>query len=95
MPYELKKNNPVNSPPVGAKAKFEFQKDPKTGLVSFKIVRDSDKQAIFDTSFGGFVFLDQFIQISTHLMGPIYGFGGKLSFSRYLFKIINFKSVSY
>ena len=39
-------------------------------------MRNSDNETIFDTSFGGFVFCDQFIQISTKLHTEyIYGFG--------------------
>ena len=76
----LNKNNPQNSQPSEAKAVFSLVEDPNTKLVSFKINRKSDSKVLFDTSFGGFIFLDQFIQISTKLNNPVYGFGGRLYF---------------
>ncbi|XP_006814115.2 sucrase-isomaltase, intestinal-like [Saccoglossus kowalevskii] len=43
---------------------------------SFKIIRVSTGTVLFDTSLGGFVFADQFIQISTKLPSfNLYGFG--------------------
>ncbi len=58
-----------------SKARVEVFEDPTTKIFSFKIIRNSDNEVIFDTSFGGFVYCDQFIQISTRLNSSIYGLG--------------------
>jgi alpha-glucosidase (family GH31 glycosyl hydrolase) len=44
---------------------------------SFKVVRKSDKETIFDTSNLPFVFEDQYLELSTHVPkdANIYGFG--------------------
>ncbi len=58
------------------KARFEIFEDPMTKIISFRIIRNSNNEIIFDTSFGGFVYCDQFIQISTKLFTEyVYGFG--------------------
>ena len=74
IPYLL--NYPNKTDGSNSTAKFEFFEDPVTKLTSFKIVRNSDGEVIFDTSFGGFIFTEQFIQISSKLSTEyIYGFG--------------------
>jgi len=46
------------------------------GLFAFNVHRDSDNVRIWDTSIGGLLFSDQYIQISTYLpTDKIYGFG--------------------
>ena len=57
-------------------AEFQIFEDPITKLVSFKIIRKKNKRVLFDSSFAGLIFSDQFIQISTKLSSEnIYGFG--------------------
>ena len=74
MPYPL--NKPVASNlTVDSKARVEVFQDPVTKIFSFKVIRNSDGEVIFDTSFGGFVYCNQFIQITTLLHSSIYGFG--------------------
>lgn len=69
-------NYPIKTDGSKSKAKFEFFEDPDTKLISFKIIRSSDGEIIFDTSFGGLIFSDQFLQISSKLSTEfIYGFG--------------------
>lgn len=57
-------------------ATFEYSINEKTNLFEWKIVRRDDGQVLFDTSFGAFVFSEQFLQISTKLASDkVFGFG--------------------
>ena len=48
----------------------------RDNTVSFSITRQSNQATLFDTSLGGLVLNDQFLQIVTRLQSPhIYGFG--------------------
>lgn len=57
------------------KANYDFQFTAKP--FSFKVVRKSDKVAIFDTSNMPLVFEDQYLELSTNVPkdANIYGFG--------------------
>jgi maltase-glucoamylase len=72
VPYKLNKPSATANE---KKARVEIKEDSKTKIFSFKVIRNSDEQVIFDTSFGGFVYCDQFIQISTNLNASVFGFG--------------------
>lgn len=63
------------NPAINTKARVELVEDPATKLISFKVIRNSNNEVIFDTGFGGFIYCDQFIQISSHLSASIFGFG--------------------
>lgn len=74
VPYKLNQVPPGDK--LQSKAKFEYSVDQDSKLFSFKIIRKSTNEAIFDTSMGAFVFNNQFLQISTKLPSRyIYGFG--------------------
>ena len=63
-------NNKLNH-----KARFRHTIDANK-LFTFKVTRSSDGEILFDTTMGGFLFHDQFIQIATRLSSPyVYGFG--------------------
>ena len=74
VPYKLKslsKNDGSQS-----LANFEIFEDPETNDAYFRISRKSDNETIFDTSFGGLIYNDQFLQITTKLATKfVYGFG--------------------
>lgn len=57
------------------KANYDFQYTAKP--FSFKVIRKSDKTAIFDTSKMPLVFEDQYLELSTNVPkdANIYGFG--------------------
>ncbi|RNA26970.1 Sucrase, partial [Brachionus plicatilis] len=75
IPYKLNQI-PLIDDKAKSKAKFEHTVDPNTNLFTFKILRRSTAEAIFDTSMGAFVFNNQFLQISTKLPSKhIFGFG--------------------
>ncbi|ELU05446.1 hypothetical protein CAPTEDRAFT_63978, partial [Capitella teleta] len=67
---------PIDSPDEAARNPLyaiQFKNDP---VFSVSVIRRSTGAVIFDTSLGGLVFSDQFIQISTYLNSPnLYGFG--------------------
>ncbi|CAI4224412.1 unnamed protein product [Auanema sp. JU1783] len=85
---------PIGIPrgPSSASDTFTLQKDtiPNSSIFYFKIIRSSTKDVIFDTSIGGMLFADKFIQIATKLQtDQLFGFGDhihhqlKHDFSRY------------
>ena len=75
IPYGLNKPSELADKSKSS-AEFELVQDPITKLISFKIIRKSNKRVLFDTSFAGFIFSDQFIQISTKLPSEnVFGFG--------------------
>ncbi|ELU08739.1 hypothetical protein CAPTEDRAFT_110115, partial [Capitella teleta] len=67
---------PIDSPDEAARNPLyaiQFKNDP---VFSVSVIRRSTGAVIFDTSLGGLVFSDQFIQISTYLNSAnLYGFG--------------------
>jgi hypothetical protein len=74
VPYELNKPETLVDKSK-SKAQFKLEQT-DNGLIYFKIVRKSNNEVLFDTSFGGFVYTDQFLQIATKINSPyIYGFG--------------------
>jgi hypothetical protein len=56
---------------------FTFENRASDGVFTFKIIRKSTGTTLFDTSLGGMVFCDQFLQIVTRLptASNVYGFG--------------------
>ena len=56
---------------------FLYSRDStRDDLFSFRIQRKLDKAILFDTSLGGLVLNDRFLQIVTRLQSPhVYGFG--------------------
>ncbi|MFH4977050.1 hypothetical protein AB6A40_003759 [Gnathostoma spinigerum] len=70
LPIELQ-NEPSKS-----KDSLSVKRLGSSGVFKFQIVRDSTNTAIWDTSLGGLIFADQFIQIAALLgASKIYGFG--------------------
>ena len=63
----------VSSP----KYKFHYSSDGSLdNILSFSIERREDNATLFDTSLGGLVLNNQFLQIVTKLQSPhVYGFG--------------------
>ncbi|XP_074657412.1 sucrase-isomaltase, intestinal-like [Tubulanus polymorphus] len=68
---------PVNGrKATSAVYKVEFTDNPSFG---FKVIRKSTGATVFDTTIGGLVFEDQFLQIATRLpSSDVYGFGEHL-----------------
>ncbi|CAF3630946.1 unnamed protein product [Adineta steineri] len=56
---------------------FNYWSDPaRDNILSFSVKRASDQAILFDTSLGGLILNDQFLQIVTRLQSPhIFGFG--------------------
>ena len=80
VPFELNKPQLLNDVDR-ALARVEVAEDAKTGLFSFRLVRKSNDEVLFDTANGAFVFSDQYLQISTRLPSTnIYGFGKMIPF---------------
>ncbi|CAM4768266.1 unnamed protein product [Rotaria magnacalcarata] len=73
---------PISLEPASAEIsspKYEFgysSDSSRDNILSFTIKRKDDKAVLFDTSLGGLVLNDQFLQIVTRLQSPhVYGFG--------------------
>ncbi|KHN87200.1 Maltase-glucoamylase, intestinal [Toxocara canis] len=69
---------PLNLPrnPVSSTDSLYLERSNKTGIFSFKVRRTSTKSVIWDTSIGGLLFGDQYIQIAAFLgSSEIYGLG--------------------
>lgn len=75
VPYPLNLPNQIDDWTKNA-AEFKFEED-LNSMSSFQILRRGTNDILFDTTEGGFVFTDQFIQISTNLINgsAVYGFG--------------------
>ncbi|XP_012560121.2 lysosomal alpha-glucosidase isoform X1 [Hydra vulgaris] len=76
-PYNKRYEVPTPSPNVKNKAtSLNYHVTYTNDLFSFKVVRISNGEVIFDSNVGGFIFSDQFIQISSILPSDnIYGLG--------------------
>ncbi|CAD6197216.1 unnamed protein product [Caenorhabditis auriculariae] len=69
---------PVDFPkqPATSSEQLTLSTDASTDVFSFAVVRQSNNRKIFDTSIGGLIFSDQFIQIATYLPSEnMYGWG--------------------
>jgi alpha-glucosidase (family GH31 glycosyl hydrolase) len=75
VPLEL--NNVRNTGAFVSDFIFEYENRASDNVFQFRIKRRSNGKVLFDTSIGGFVFEDQFLQIATILPtgSDVYGFG--------------------
>jgi len=75
VPIELK--NVRDNSQFDPDFKFEFENRQTDSVFVFRVIRKSTGSVLFDTSIGGFVFSDQFLQIASILPdgSNVYGFG--------------------
>lgn len=79
VPFPLEKPAKLADPSQSL-ARFEKVEDPVTKLFSFRIVRRSNNEVLFDTSNGALIYSDQYLQFSTKLPSTnLYGLGRLLS----------------
>ena len=75
VPFPLDKPSKL-ADPAQSMARFEKVEDPVTKLFSFRIVRRSNNEVLFDTSDGALIYSDQYLQFSTKLPSTnLYGLG--------------------
>uniref|UniRef100_A0A0N4ZXR4 P-type domain-containing protein n=1 Tax=Parastrongyloides trichosuri TaxID=131310 RepID=A0A0N4ZXR4_PARTI len=67
---------PLYNSPLPTTEEFVFNSSNSTGIFSFTVSRKSNNRLLFDTSIGGLLFSDQFIQLATYLPSKnFYGLG--------------------
>lgn len=75
VPFPLDKPAKLADPSLSL-ARFVRVEDPVTKLFSFRIVRRSNNEVLFDTSNGALIYSDQYLQFSTKLPSTnLYGLG--------------------
>ena len=77
VPIEFNDITDSNTNKDNSDFSFTFENRNTDSVFIFKVIRKSTGTILFDTSLGGFVFCDQFIQIATYLptASNLYGLG--------------------